>query len=179
VPVRALGGVSGAARRRIAAVVVSLPELVSEISSGALVMLLIDSRPADDPNSCWGQTRADSKVHAHRRPCASAPSRHRRSKLSSRLFVRPNAISRQSAGWRVAAKRNSAKIQVKNCGAWAILPAIVPIYTGQVPAMRIAGFFVPTEPTRPESRPLPRWLGCSATSSASTYASSRKTPSPH
>jgi hypothetical protein len=36
----------------------------------------------------------------------------------------------------------------------AILPAssAVPIYDGQVPAMRIAGFFVPTKPTRPESR---------------------------
>jgi hypothetical protein len=39
-------------------------------------------------------------------------------------------------------------------GAWAILAAnsAVPIYTGQVPAMSIAGFFVPPEPTRPESR---------------------------
>ena len=35
--------------------------------------------------------------------------------------------------------------------AWAILPAIVHLYTGQVPAMCIAGFFVSTKPTRPKS----------------------------
>jgi hypothetical protein len=41
-------------KEAFAAVVASLPELVSEISSSGLVMLLIDSRPADYPNSCWG-----------------------------------------------------------------------------------------------------------------------------
>ena len=75
--------------------------------------------------------------------------------LFVRLFVRPKANTRQSKCWhQAAAKKKLPKILVREIGPrgrrrvlWTVLFGVAsPTDLRKVPAMRIAGFFIPTEP---------------------------------